>query len=304
MTDIHGLVPILATPFNARGELDERGLRRLVRFQLASGADGVGIHGMASEAFTLDDEERDRLLAVVDDEVDGEVPMVVGAGGTALSPAIAQARRAAAGGADALMVMAPNLVKHSPEQLVEFFAQLAEASGIPVMVQDAPAVTGVALTADLVARICREPGVDYVKTEAQPTAPWVASAVTALNGGARVLGGQNSLFLLEEYDRGAVGTMPASEMTDVLRTILDAYSLGDQDHAREVFNRVLPLLRYGLQPGLAWAVHKHVLVERGIIAEPFVRAPAKALDRHTVQGLKAILDDLKLPPATAILEDA
>lgn len=304
MTDIHGLVPILATPFNARGELDERGLRRLVGFQLASEVDGIGIHGMASEAFALDDDERDRILAVVEDEVAGQVPVVVGAGGTALRPAIAQARRAAAGGADALMVMAPSLVKHSPEQLVEFFAELAQASGVPVMVQDAPAVTGVALTPDLVARICSEPGVNYVKTEAQPTAPWVASAVEALDGRAHVLGGQNSLFLLEEYDRGAVGTMPASEMTDLLRTILDAYSLGDQDHAREQFNRLLPLLRYGLQPGLAWAVHKHVLVERGIIANPFVRAPAKALDRQTEQGLKVILDDLKLSPVPATAEGA
>lgn len=54
----------------------------------------------------------------------------------------------------------------------------------------------------------------------------------------------------------------------------------------------------GLQSGIAWAVHKEVLVRRGLIDHAAVRVPARELDTRARAGLAAILDRLDLQAGT------
>ena len=146
------------------------------------------------------------------------------------------------------------------------------------MVQDAPGPTGVNMPVSLIVELSKLDGVDSVKVETQPTAPKVGAVVDATAADFLVLGGQNALFVLEEYARGAVGTMPACEFPDLLAPVLAAAPA----IARRPFNRLLPLIRFGLQPGIAWSIHKHVLVRRGIIASATVRSPAADADPATL----------------------
>ncbi|HEY8454788.1 MAG TPA: dihydrodipicolinate synthase family protein [Actinopolymorphaceae bacterium] len=293
---ISGLVPILATPFHADGSLDLDSLRRLTEFQLASGVDGVAVFGMASEGFALTTSEREQILAAVTDVVAGSVPVVAGVNATSTVTAIEQARYAEAGGASALMVLPPFLVKPGPEQLMAFYRDVAAAVGIDVMVQDAPAVTGVSMSPSLIVELSKLPGVTSVKIEAPPTAPKVAAVVDALSDDDEfcVLGGQNAQFCLEEYARGAVGTMPACEFSDLLAPVLADWQAGRRAEARAAFARLLPLILFGLQQGIAWAVHKEVLVRRGLIADATVRAPAVPLSASDRASLMTLLDDLEL----------
>jgi 2-keto-3-deoxy-L-arabinonate dehydratase len=291
-----GLVPILATPFTADGALDVRGLRRLVEFQLGCGVDGVAVFGMASEGFALTAEERRLALATVTDVVAGAVPVVAGVNATSLVTAIEQGLAAVAGGADCLMALPPYLAKPAPGQLVDFYGGLAQATGTDVMVQDAPAATGVTMPVSLLTDLGKLDGVTSVKVEAAPTAVKIAETVAGAPGGYLVLGGQNAFFLLEELAAGAAGTMPACEFADLLRPVIDAVAAGRLDEAHDGFDRLLPLIRFGMQPGIAWAVHKEVLVRRGVIECAAVRLPARPLDRLSSAALGRILAALR-PPA-------
>ncbi|MEV4072153.1 dihydrodipicolinate synthase family protein [Nonomuraea fuscirosea] len=281
---ISGLIPILATPFTAAGELDVPSLRRLTEWQFAAGADGVAVFGMASEGFALTTAERARILTEVR-QVAGSRPVVAGVGSTSTATAVEQALAAAEGGADALMVLPPYLVKPSGAQLVDFYGVVAERAGIDVMVQDAPGATGVSMPESLIVELSKLDGVTSVKIEAPPTAPKVGAVAAKVGGDFAVFGGQNALFCLEEYARGAVGTMPACEFTDLLAPIL-------KEPRQDAFARLLPLIRFGMQPGLAWAVHKEVLVRRGLIESSAVRSPAKPLDPGTLTALDEVLTAL------------
>lgn len=299
MTRIHGLAPILATPFDESGALDRASLRRLVEFNLASGVDGVAVSGMASETFALTADERSTVLREVVDVVDGAVPVVAGVNATSTVTAVEQARTAAAEGAEVLMVLPPYMVKPNPAQLVEFYAEVAASTNCDVMVQDAQGVTGIAMAPDLIAELADLPRVTSVKVEAPPTAPKVTAVLDAVTADEFVVvGGQNAQFCLDEYARGAVGTMPASEFPDLLRPILDDWTAGRRTDARDAFARLLPLVLYGLQQGWAWAVHKEILVARGVIASAVVRSPARPLDAPTSDALCAVLAGLELPAAT------
>ncbi|GAA2069559.1 dihydrodipicolinate synthase family protein [Streptomyces albiaxialis] len=303
---LRGLIPILATPFTDGGELDLPSLRSLVEFQLACGVDGLAVFGMASEGFALTDTERAAILREVRAVAGPALPLVAGVNGTSTVTARELAARAVEGGADHLMVLPPFLTKPSPAQTVEFFAEVAAATDASVMLQDAPGVTGVSLGVDQIAALAAEPRVTSVKVEV-PAPPAKIEAVVATigaEGGAgagagdfAVLGGQNAQFLLDEHAAGAVGTMPACEFSDVLREVLDALDKGERAEARARYRDLRPLIHLGVRAGQAWAVHKEVLVRRGIIASPAVRLPAAPLDAVTRRALDEVLEEGAVPLA-------
>lgn len=301
MTVLSGLIPILATPFCSDGALDLPSLARLAEYQLASGAAAVATFGLASETFALSAEDREFVLGTVVKVVRSlapDAPVVAGVAATGIHPALEQGRAAIDGGATALMVLPPFLVRPADDQLTEFFGELASSLGVPVMIQDAPAVTGIPMSVRLIAEMGQLPGVDFVKVEAAPTAPKVSAIASLADGGKlRVFGGQNAQFLLDELERGAIGTMPACEFTDYLAGVLRAWNAGERAEAAARFHELLPLLVYGLQSGIAWAVHKEVLVRRGIIANARVRAPARPLDAASLHGLLRLLRPLESQPA-------
>jgi len=284
-----GLIPILATPFTDAGTLDVDSLRSLVEFEIASGVDGVAIHGLASEGFSLTAAERSLISRTVREVAGATVLLVAGVNATSTATAVEQSLAAVDDGADAVMVLPPYLSKLPAGHLVDFYGTVADQAGIPVMVQDAAATTGVTMSVSQLAELSRLDGVTSVKIEAQPTAPKVAAVVAATEGWT-VLGGQNSLFVLEEYEGGAVGTMPACEFSDALAVVLRDWHAGHVDDAHDGFDRLLPLIRFGLQPGIAHAVHKEVLVRRGVIATATVRSPVSPLDAITLRCLERILD--------------
>ena len=288
--DVRGLIPVLATPFHPGGDLDVGSLRRLVEFQLESHVDGVAVFGFASEGFTLTAAERREVLRVVTAAAGPALPVVAGVAATGTRDAVEQARAAGEAGASVVMVVPPFMVKPSATQIVDFYGTVA-AEGLPVMVQDAPASTGVTMPVPLIVELSTVDGVASVKVETQPTAPKVGAVVAATRPEFLTLGGQNALFVLEEYGRGALGTMPACEFPDLLRPVLDLWEKGERDRARAGFAALLPLVRFGLQPGIAWSIHKQVLVRRGIISSSTVRPPASDADAGTLADLELLLAD-------------
>lgn len=290
-----GVLPVLATPFDSDLDVDLGSLAKLATWQVEAGARGLAVFGFASEGFALDGAERARILGVVREVLPPELSLIAGISATGTAEAVALAAEAARGGATHLMVLPPHMVTPSRAQLTDFYRAVA-AAGLPVMIQDAPGNSRVTMPIDLIAELAGLEGVSSVKVESPPTAPKIAALASVVPAGFDVLGGQNALFLLEEMDGGAVGTMPACEFTDLLAETVADFRAGLAAAARARFNRLLPLIRFGLQPGLAWAVHKEVLVRRGLIGCAAVRAPAQPLDDWTRGWLDDAMADLGLIP--------
>jgi 2-keto-3-deoxy-L-arabinonate dehydratase len=295
MTPFSGIFPIVNTTFTDDGRIDVESQRRLVRFMIDCGAHGLGLFGNASEGYTLSEDERRQLLEIILDEVRGEVPVIVSTGHTGTDVAVALSCEADAMGASALMVLPPHYLKPDADGLLHYFAAISSKVRIPIMVQDAPLLTLVPMSAELLARMARE--IEYVrliKVEAPPTGSKI-SRLRQLAGDALTLfGGLNGHFLLEELARGAVGTMPGSDMTDVFVRIWDAWTSGDRASARAEFTRYLPLIRYELQPGLGVGVMKQNLYDAGIIASARVRHPTRTLDALDIAEIRSLRADLDL----------
>ena len=105
-----------------------------------------------------------------------------------------------------------------------------------------------------------------------------------------LLGGLNGQFMIEEIQRGARGCMPAADMTSFYVQIWDLLAAGDVSSAWDCFTRILPLVRFELQPGLGVSAVKHNLVSRGVIESARVRHPTRALDTEGLKELAVLRD--------------
>jgi 2-keto-3-deoxy-L-arabinonate dehydratase len=296
MAHFAGIFPIVNTTFHEDGSLDLDSQVRLVRFLLDCGAHGLGLFGTASEGYTLSTDERVQLLRLIVREVEGRVPIIVSTGHTGTDVAVSLSRQAEAEGADAVMVLPPYFLKPDADGIFQYFQAISDAVSIPIMVQDAPLMTQVAMGPSLLARMARElEHVRYAKIEAPPTAPKMTDIKHAGESDLRLFGGLNGQFLLEELGRGAAGTMPGSDLTAIFVRIWSLWQKNQAEQAREEFSRYLPLIRYELQPGLGVSVMKLNLHEWGIIASSRVRHPTRTVDDIGRQELAVLRRTLDLP---------
>jgi dihydrodipicolinate synthase/N-acetylneuraminate lyase len=292
-TPWRGIFPIVVTPFTEGYELDEKGLRRVVRFCIEAGARGLVGPANASEFFTLSDDERRRWIEIVVHETGGQAPVVASATCGHELPAIELSRFAQHVGADGIMSMPPHVLHPDMEGCFRYYQALGKALEIPVMIQNYIAPIGTPMTVDWMVRMCHEiPNIEYTKEETIPSPRMIGEVVKAAGASCKgVFGGQAGQYLLDEYRRGSAGNMPACQTTDLLQSVWDLLESGDEGKARALFNRVLPLINYERLYGVA--LYKEVLYRRGVIDCRATRAPGKELDDHDRLELDAILKDIE-----------
>ena len=286
--DLHGVVPILLTPFDDDGAIDEASLRNEVEWTIEAGVHGLGI-ALGSEVYKLTEAERDRVTAIVVDQARGRLPVVVNTGAAATDLAIHYSRRAEALGAAGLMCSPPG-AGFSGSEMLAYFAGISAAVGIPIVLQDTAATpVGAALIREI-GETCER--VRYAKVESVPPAIQVGRAVAAVGDTMRVFGGAGGGQFIEELRRGSIGTMPFPSTARAFVTVWDHWHAGDIDGAWATFDaEIAPLLRISIGSlGAAHRIHKEVLRRQGVIRSAFVRSPADPLDAITAAELAEVCD--------------
>ena len=283
-----GVFPIAPTPFTASGELDFDGMRRVLDCMIDQGVDGICILANYSEQFLLADDERDSLLGLCLEHIGGRVPVIVTCSHYSTRIAAARARRAAAAGANMLMLMPPYhgaTLKADEKGMLEHFAAIAAAAQLPIMVQDAP-LAGVNLSVHFLARLAQEvPLVSYFKIEVPNAAAKLRALIEA--GGKSIQGpfdGEESITLMADLDAGATGTMPSALLPDLIKPVLEHQRKGQRELALAAYANILPLINFeNRQCGLR--ATKTVMMEGGVIKSDAVRHPLEALHPATRKGL-------------------
>jgi len=279
-----GVLPIAPTPFRDNGDLDLDGQRRVLDCMIDQGVDAICILANYSEQFLLSDEERNTLLELCISHVRGRVPVIVTC--SHFSTRIAAARGCRGGAM--LMLMPPYhgaLLRADEKGTFEHFARVAEAAGIPIMVQDAP-LSGVNMSVSLLVRLAREvPAVRYFKIETPGTAAKLRSLIAA--GADMIAGpfdGEESITLMADLDAGATGTMSSALLPDLIKPVLTHHSAGRRAEAARQYARILPLINFeNRQCGLLAA--KALMKEGGVIGCEAPRHPLPAMHPDTRAGL-------------------
>jgi 4-hydroxy-tetrahydrodipicolinate synthase len=127
---LYGTVPIVPTPFNEDETIDERALRRLIDFAIASGLQAVCLPAYASEFYKLTDDERLQVVKIAVDQAAGRLQIVAQSNHPSLKVAIQLAKKNVAAGADVISLAVPRIFG-LPETsikayLSEFFSAIPE----------------------------------------------------------------------------------------------------------------------------------------------------------------------------------
>jgi len=288
---LEGVFPILVTPFDEKGGIDEDSLARLVEFNIAAGVHGLGV-AIGSEMFKLSEAERAQVTRRVIETVNKRVPVVIntGAGGTDL--AVSYSRSAEEAGADALMIMPPAFLPAGPAEVIDYFRAISAAVRIPIFLQDTPAAPIPPGLARRIAEACEQ--VRYIKVETLPVVQKVAEMAAAAGDALTIFGGAGGSYFIEELRRGSRGTMPFCSQPEAFVGVWRLYEKGDQHGARALFDSaIMPVNRLAVQGGdIFYHVHKQLLVRRGIIRSAKVRSPTVPIDAITQREIDELLANL------------
>lgn len=294
---IHGVLPVLATPFDRAGEIVEEDARRLVRFMLDQGAHGLSAVGEASESPRLTREERMRLAEIVFAEAAGRVPIIVGVSAPNARESAILAEHATSLGAAAVFLLPPPGA--TAADAVAHFRRVADACGIPLMLQDQQYPMAVATIARVAAEV---PLVRYVKEEIGP--PGVAtlkmSEIQAAAGdGLLLVGGRGGQAMVSELRRGAVASMPSCLGVPGLVRTYDAFARGDLASARAVAARNAPVLLMRAQ--YSQQIVKAYLRTVGVFSTDVMREPAgSAVDDIDREELLDAIAQAERPQAVEV----
>ncbi|MEQ9815492.1 MAG: dihydrodipicolinate synthase family protein [Azospirillaceae bacterium] len=286
---IRGVVPILVTPFDEQGEIDEKSLKNLIEFNISGGVHGLGVAN-GSELFKLNEAERAQVVRCVVKTVRGRVPVVISTGAPGTATAIQFSRAAEEAGADAVMLMPPNFMPVASNAITAHYRDISRAVGIPVILQDVPMAPVSPALALAIAREC--PTVRYIKVETFPLTAKVEAMVAAAADQLVIFGGAGGTYFIEEMRRGAQGTMPYCSQPTTFVEVWNRFQNGDETGARRLFDeRIMAVNRLTNQGhDTQHHLHKQMLVRQGVIRTAHVRGPTEQPDPVT-QGE---IDDLLL----------
>jgi dihydrodipicolinate synthase/N-acetylneuraminate lyase len=145
---LYGVIAPLTTPFDFEtGDVAPVALRQMARDLLGRGLHGVVVAGTTGEGPLLDEDEKLRLVEWLREVVPEDRWLIAGTGGESTRAAVRLSERAAAAGADAVLVRPPSYFGPvlSPAALAEYYVRIADQSPVPVIVYNIPKYTHVML---------------------------------------------------------------------------------------------------------------------------------------------------------------
>ena len=242
MTGLQGCGTALVTPFTDTGAVDFAALRALVDWQIKEGIDFLVPCGSTGEAQTMDEAERERVVASVVEVAAGRVPVMAGATSNDTTRAVAETRRMCAIGVDYILSATPYYNKPPQEGLYRHFAAVADASGKPVVLYNVPGRTAVNLKPLTALRLAEHPNVIGIK-EASGDLKQVMEILADRPRGFAVLSGDDWLTLpiIAAGGDGLI-SVASNELPGTMTAFVHLVLSGDLDSARAWHYRLLPLM--------------------------------------------------------------
>ncbi|MCA0455615.1 MAG: dihydrodipicolinate synthase family protein [Chloroflexi bacterium] len=300
MPTLSGIIPILITPFDEAGRIDEESLRRVVHFELEGGVHGIGVGGFASEAYKLTDQERIRCAEIVAAEVNGQVPLIIGMAPGSTEAAIEQAHIYSNLHPAALMTLPPNTMINDEMSLMEHYIALGNASDVPIMVQQSPQIPAYAhcqLSTEHLAQIAKHaPNIRYFKIEGPGSARRINALRARVSDDVRLFGGIGGLTLREELEVGAAGLLPGVGFNEFFVDVWSAWTEDNKAHVDEVLLRAQPLVDAVSGFGHEFSLHarKYLLKRAGIITHDTVRRPTVRAEFAALDNVAHLIDEMGL----------
>lgn len=302
---LRGILLPFPTPFDADEEFATAALSaNLVRWH-ETGVTGYVALGSTGERVHLDEREYLTVIETARAAVSESHLLIAGAGQQGVRHSVAEVRRAARAGADAVLVITPHFYRaaRAQDSLVDFYTAVADAAPVPVVLYSMPELTGVALAPETVARLAGHENIVGVKDSSGDVLN-LAETLRLVPDDFAVLTG-NGPLLYAALTAGATGAILAAACVtpELAVAIFRAVNAKDHTRALALQRAFTPLARavtarYGIG-GLKYALDLAGYAG-GVVRAP-LRMPAEEARREIAQLLADALryadaSDAPAPP--------
>jgi 4-hydroxy-tetrahydrodipicolinate synthase len=284
---IHGIIAYPVTPFDSAGTVDTTRLTKLVERLVADGVHAVAPLGSTGELAYLDEAEFEAVVDTTIAAVDGRVPVVVGVSDLTTANTTRRAQYAEQGGADAVMILPVSYWKLSEREIFQHYASIGAAIGIPIMVYNNPATSGIDMTPELLIRMSET--IDNVAMVKESTGDLSRmQLIDKLSEGRLPFYNGSNPLVLDALRAGAAGWCTAAPCLRPQPCIdlYDAVRTGQLQRAQTIYAELKPLLEFIVAGGLATTVKAGLELLGAGVGDP--RRPLLPLDdaaRATLQKL-------------------
>jgi 4-hydroxy-tetrahydrodipicolinate synthase len=228
----------LVTPFTATGELDERSLRSLIDWQVASGVHFLVPCGSTGEAATMTLAEHRRVVEITVEQTAGRVPVVAGAASNDTRKAIDLSREMESLGATHLLHASPMYNKPPQRGIVAHFNAIADAVGIPIVVYNVPGRTGSNVEAATTLELAEHENIAAVK-EASGNLAQIGEIIRHRPARFSVLSGDDPLTLQIMADGGdGVISVTSNVAPQLVSRLTELCGSGDYTGARAIHHQL------------------------------------------------------------------
>jgi len=287
-----GVGTALVTPFTKSGDLDEKAVRRLGRRQIDAGIHFLVPCGTTGETPTLTDEERVRVVELLVDEANGEVPVLAGAGGYNTREIIHQVDEMRRVGASGILSVTPYYNKPTQEGLFQHYQAIADSTPLPIIVYNVQSRTGVNVETPTLRRLADIPNIVGVK-EASGNITQMADVCRAMPAGFIVLSGDDAITLplMAIGGRGIISVV-SNEIPAEMVQMVEAAERDDFAAARAIHTRIMPLMQINFIEANPVPV-KAAMAAMGLLEESY-RLPMCPPRPESMEKIVRVLKELDL----------
>jgi 4-hydroxy-tetrahydrodipicolinate synthase len=224
----------MVTPFDTDGEIDLPACRRVARYLVENGSDGLVLAGTTGESPTLEDEEKLDLLRAVREELGADAQLIVGTGSNDTRHSVRLTQAAEEAGADAALIVTPYYNKPNPAGVRAHFEAVAGGTSLPIVAYNIPSRCVINVPPGDLAELARIPNVVAVKQANDPELGPIE--------GLEVLAGNDDIFqrCLELGGTGGI-TVASHIVGPEMQAIAEAASRGEHERAREIDAKLTPI---------------------------------------------------------------
>ncbi|NBW36746.1 MAG: 4-hydroxy-tetrahydrodipicolinate synthase [Cytophagia bacterium] len=162
MKKLTGTGVALVTPFTIDGQVDYKGLKRLLS-HTAKGVDYYVVMGTTGESVTTSKEEKKEILEFVKANNTKKLPIVYGVGGSNTQDVLDTLKQTNFEGVDAILSVSPYYNKPSQEGIYQHFKMIAGKSPVPVILYNVPGRTSSNMSAATTLRLAGHKNIIGIK---------------------------------------------------------------------------------------------------------------------------------------------
>ncbi len=288
----NGLGVALITPMTEQLAVDEPALRRLVEHLIRGGIDFLVPCGTTGESATLSAVERLRVISIVLEVSNGQVPVVAGAGGNNTAAVVRHAMDVEKLGVHGILSISPYYNKPPQEGIYRHFAAISEAVSCGITLYNCPGRTGSNISPETVLRLAKLPGIVAVK-EASGDLSQITRLIREAPEGFSVLSGDDAitLLLLATGAHGVISVV-GNEVPGMMKEMVLAALADEISKARSLHQRLLPLMEANFLEANPIPV-KTAMAMMGL-CEAHVRLPLVPMSDEQRVRLASVLEELAL----------